>query len=451
MSHNITIEGGTSVRLPTAGKYCDRDIVITAEGGKEDLEAVLAEQEALIDELKAVLRDKASGGGSNKNYAKFTVKPTSTTSLTIPNPLGGIAKFFAIRRLSDTTPSSQKYYKFVGSYDPPLGAGEFASDSNTVRYVLRRTDGSINNAYFKITEGEIQVYRYNTANTWDTTSEYEVEIIGDLTENAGGEVVEPVIEPLAITENGTYTAPDGVDGYSPVTVNVPIPDGYIVPSGELEVTENGTHDVTQYASVNVNVEASGGGTDTRLKDLLENTITEIDDDSITTIRSYGLCGVSNLVRINLPNVKSVGSYACQDCTSLVSVDLPNFSAAVATFTYNGCTALSKFNAPNATGANNYSFQDCSSLEKVEFGHATTIGSYSFRRAAKLTALIIRNTTTKLTNLTSTNAFTDCPIENGTGYIYFYRQYVEDYKVKTNWSTYAAQIRAIEDYPEITGG
>ena len=28
---------------------------------------------------------------------------------------------------------------------------------------------------------------------------------------AGG-VAEPVIEPLAITENGTYTAPDGVDG-----------------------------------------------------------------------------------------------------------------------------------------------------------------------------------------------------------------------------------------------
>jgi hypothetical protein len=33
MSHNITIEGGTSVRLPTAGKYCDRDIIVTATGG----------------------------------------------------------------------------------------------------------------------------------------------------------------------------------------------------------------------------------------------------------------------------------------------------------------------------------------------------------------------------------------------------------------------------------
>jgi hypothetical protein len=33
MSFNITVEGGKSVRLKTKGKYCDRDIVITAEGG----------------------------------------------------------------------------------------------------------------------------------------------------------------------------------------------------------------------------------------------------------------------------------------------------------------------------------------------------------------------------------------------------------------------------------
>lgn len=30
----------------------------------------------------------------------------------------------------------------------------------------------------------------------------------------------PVIQPLSVTENGIYTAPSGVDGYSPVTVNV---------------------------------------------------------------------------------------------------------------------------------------------------------------------------------------------------------------------------------------
>lgn len=33
MSFNIEVQGGSSVRLPTAGKYCDQDIVITATGG----------------------------------------------------------------------------------------------------------------------------------------------------------------------------------------------------------------------------------------------------------------------------------------------------------------------------------------------------------------------------------------------------------------------------------
>ena len=31
---------------------------------------------------------------------------------------------------------------------------------------------------------------------------------------------DPVIIPLVISENGTYSAPEGVDGYSPVSVNV---------------------------------------------------------------------------------------------------------------------------------------------------------------------------------------------------------------------------------------
>lgn len=41
---------------------------------------------------------------------------------------------------------------------------------------------------------------------------------------AGSGDAEAVIQELNVTENGVYTAPDGVDGYSPVNVNVPIPE-----------------------------------------------------------------------------------------------------------------------------------------------------------------------------------------------------------------------------------
>jgi hypothetical protein len=43
------------------------------------------------------------------------------------------------------------------------------------------------------------------------------------------------------------------------------------------------------------------------------------------------------------------------------------------------------------------------------------------------------------------------VANGTGYIYVPAALIEDYKAATNWSLYADQFRAIEDYPEITGG
>ena len=262
---------------------------------------------------------------------------------------------------------------------------------------------------------------------------------------------EPIVEPLEVIENGTYAPPEGVDGYSPVSVNVPIPDEYIVPTGTKTITENGTHDVTEYALVYVNVSTGGeGGTDTRFKDFIEDTLTEVDDSTITTTKTRAFDSALSLVRVSLTNATSLGSYTFNGCENLVSVNLPNVTSAIPTYCFTGCTALSQINVPNATGANNYSFQDCSSLEKVELGHATSVGSYSFRRSG-VTALIIRNTTTKLTNLTATNAFTDCPIANGTGYIYFYREYVESYKAKTGWANYAEQIRAIEDYPEITGG
>ena len=40
MSHHIEVESGKSVKLPTAGKYCDRDIMVTGYGSNEaDLQA----------------------------------------------------------------------------------------------------------------------------------------------------------------------------------------------------------------------------------------------------------------------------------------------------------------------------------------------------------------------------------------------------------------------------
>ncbi len=107
MSHNITVEGGKSVRLPTAGKYCDRDIVVTAEAGgiklpeltnpgtsadlmagKElldgegkivtgsfSLEPELSTQDALIEQIKTVLQTKAAVPDVKDYEGKYDVTP----------------------------------------------------------------------------------------------------------------------------------------------------------------------------------------------------------------------------------------------------------------------------------------------------------------------------------------------------------------------------------------
>lgn len=77
MSHNITVEGGDSVRLPTAGKYCDRDIVVTAQRSYPIL------QEKTVSpamSFQSVTPDSGYDG-----LSKVTVNPMPTVTQATPS------------------------------------------------------------------------------------------------------------------------------------------------------------------------------------------------------------------------------------------------------------------------------------------------------------------------------------------------------------------------------
>ena len=96
----------------------------------------------------------------------------------------------------------------------------------------------------------------------------------------------------------------------------------------------------------------------------------------------------------------------------------------------------------------YVFYGCTALTTVDLPAATSIGDGAFNGCTALTTVILRSSTVCVI---FENTFLWSTIESGTGYIYVPRALVDSYKVDTTWSTYAAQIRAIEDYPDICGG
>lgn len=87
------------------------------------------------------------------------------------------------------------------------------------------------------------------------------QISGVLENKAAGGGSTPSLQSKTVTpttSKQTVTADSGYDGLSNVVVNA-IPSNYIVPSGIKSITENGTYDVTSYASAIVNIASSGGG------------------------------------------------------------------------------------------------------------------------------------------------------------------------------------------------
>ena len=141
------------------------------------------------------------------------------------------------------------------------------------------------------------------------------------------------------------------------------------------------------------------------------------------------------------------TYAFTELTSLKSVDFPN-ATTVGYMSFSGCSALENVNMPKLTTIPERSFLRATKLAKMDCPLVESIGEHAFNSCA-LHTLILRKTDAICT-LANTNALLNTAIAGGTGYIYVPSALINTYMAATNWSTYANQFRAIEDYPDITG-
>ena len=199
-------------------------------------------------------------------------------------------------------------------------------------------------------------------------------------------------------------------------------------------------------------------------------LTDASFPNVKIIRSNAFYNCNSLVNINMPLVEDIGSDTFAGCSHLIDINLPLVTS-IGNSAFSGCTALKSITAPLVEQLGAHAFENCYYLEnialpevsfvdnyfnynyrlkEIDLSKAVHISAESFKNCASLVKLFIAQTD-KVCTLENTNAFTYCCHILGTtdsnynpnglkdGYIYVPASLLAQYKVATNWSTYASQI------------
>lgn len=199
----------------------------------------------------------------------------------------------------------------------------------------------------------------------------------------GGGGASAVIEGLAVTSNGTYTAGEGVDGYSPVEVNVPAPE-FVTET--LSVSVNNTYypgtGVDGFSQVIVDVPQSVTGFTE--KEITEQTYNIYNlNNSAAFVHQNVFEEDQNILTINLPSASYIGSEAFKGCRNLTSVNAP-VCETIYPSAFMGCYSLSYISFPECITARENIFSSCSMLQSVYFPKCTDFSGNCFVRCENLT-------------------------------------------------------------------
>lgn len=180
----------------------------------------------------------------------------------------------------------------------------------------------------------------------------------------------------------------------------------------------------------------------------------VTGEALTDIANAIRSKTGDLAKLSLGEMAdSIEGLECGDDTETIAklnavidrsiVEIRSDVEKIGNYAFYICSKLTTADFPMVTNIGNYAFMNCSQLTTIDFPLAKYIGGSTFHGCSKLNALALRSQS--LCSLAHSNSFSGTPISSGTGYIYVPSSLVDTYKSKTNWSTYATQFRALEDY------
>ena len=259
-----------------------------------------------------------------------------------------------------------------------------------------------------------------------------------------------VIQSLTVTENGTYTAPSGVDGYSPVTVNVsgggdtPIPDDgktrifihiaegtpYNRLTFYLRFTASTANNTTvdwgdgssetlgSTTATNYSHKYAEGGDYIITMTVNSGTISFIGNSAYAFYGSTSATNAHNRVRINRiilgDAVSGIGDYAFYNCYVLPNIVIPNGITSIGGHVLRNCYSLTSVTIPSSV----------TSIGVNAFSNSTGMSEYHFKPTTPPT-------------LANTNAFGDIPSDC---IIYVPQGSLNAYQSATNWSSYSSKMQ-----------
>lgn len=195
--------------------------------------------------------EKSSWGGSGTQYANrvYIEFPDNATKVKVVVDENSTINYLSYYHNGGSQYAVSKWGSFEKEFDKPnamMGKDRLEFNFNTGSW-KGETVSYTAHLYFYDAEGNL--ITEELPNTWLVS-----EMAGAIDDI--NPYIEPIIEALNITENGTYEVSDGVDGYNPITVEI---NPTLI---TLETSDNGTYIAADkgadgFDKVVINVPTSG--------------------------------------------------------------------------------------------------------------------------------------------------------------------------------------------------